>query len=204
MNCQLRSVVRELDLEKLNRRFPGLGLNVPCGVNDGGGGGEDGDSGPTSVCHVFDNLPQWNYVLWHVGLQLRELRVPGRLCLVHVFYRGGGGRPHRARSHLARILFRILLVQHNCVEGLHLDHSLIEGSGLGEYREFVVSALQKNVSLRTLTLGSLFCDYRSIREELFAAVAAMVNLGELVVSCSAAIRRSWWTWFVRFWWPPHV
>ncbi|KAH8037994.1 hypothetical protein HPB51_020514 [Rhipicephalus microplus] len=144
MNCQLRSVVRELDLEKLNRRFPGLGLNVPCGVNDGGGGGEDGDSGPTSVCHVFDNLPQWNYVLWHVGLQLRELRVPGRLRLVHVFYRGGGGRPHRARSHLARILFRILLVQHNCVEGLHLDHSLIEGSGLGEYREFIVSALQKN------------------------------------------------------------
>ncbi|KAL1427295.1 hypothetical protein MTO96_017584 [Rhipicephalus appendiculatus] len=154
MSPKIRPAAEELDSEELNRRIPGLSLNVPC--RGKGVGREDGGSVPTSICHVFDNLSRWNYVLWHVGLQLRELRAPGRLCL------------------------------HSCVESLHLDNTLIEGSGLGEYRECVVSTLRKNVSLRTLIIGSLFCEYKSIREELFGAVATMTNLRELAVLGSGA------------------
>ncbi|KAH7942952.1 hypothetical protein HPB52_002727 [Rhipicephalus sanguineus] len=57
---------------------------------------------------------------------------------------GRGGRMLQARSHHARIVVRVLLVQHSCVEILHLDDVLIEGSELGEYRECVVSALREN------------------------------------------------------------
>ncbi|KAL1427110.1 hypothetical protein MTO96_017717 [Rhipicephalus appendiculatus] len=149
--------------------------------------GEGGRSVPTSICHVFDHLSRWNYVLWHVGLQLREVRGPGKLSLVRVFYRGRGGCRQRARSRDARILFHVLLVTHRCVESLHLDEALIEGSGLGEYREVVVSALEMNTSLRTLTIGSLFNDYKGIREDLFIAISTMTHLRELVVLCSGAV-----------------
>ncbi|KAL3197225.1 hypothetical protein MRX96_014834 [Rhipicephalus microplus] len=175
---------KKLDFEECNRRFPGLSLNVPCGAIRADG--EDGDSVPTPICHVFDNLSLWNYVLWHVGLQLRELRAPGRLRLVRVFYRGSGGRTLLARSHAARILFRVLLAQHSCVESLCLDDALLEGSGLCEYRQCVVSSVRQNASLRTLILGSIFLDYRGIRGELFDAIATMTNLREFTVVVNAA------------------
>lgn len=175
---------KKLDFEECNRRFPGLSLNVPCGAIRADG--EDGDSVPTPICHVLDNLSLWNYVLWHVGLQLRELRAPGRLRLVRVFYRGIGGRTLLARSHAARILFRVLLAQHSCVESLCLDDALLEGSGLCEYRQCVVSAVRQNASLRTLILGSIFLDYRGIRGELFDAIATMTNLREFTVVVNAA------------------
>ncbi|KAH7942872.1 uncharacterized protein LOC119400282 [Rhipicephalus sanguineus] len=181
MSHKIRIGTKEMDTEELNRRFPGLGLNVPCSA-----AGEDGSRVPTSICHVFDNLCRWNYVLWYVGLQLRELRGPGRLSLVRVVYRGRGGRIVQTRSRHARILFHVLLAQHSCVESLHMGDALIEGSGLGEYRECVVSSLRQNTSLRTLLLGSLFSEYRSIREELFRAIATMTNLSELAVFGSAA------------------
>ncbi|KAH7942873.1 uncharacterized protein LOC119400283 [Rhipicephalus sanguineus] len=179
MSYKIRLAAEKMDLEELNRRIPGLSLNVPCSAKCGAG--EDDRSIPTSICHVFNNLSRWNYVLWHIGLQLRELRSPGKLSLVRVVYRGRGGRIMQTRSRHARIFFHVLLVQHSCVESLQLDDVLIEGSGLGEYRECVVSALEKNTSLRTLTLGSLFGDYRSIREGLFEAISTMTNLQELVV-----------------------
>ncbi|KAH7942858.1 uncharacterized protein LOC119400278 isoform X1 [Rhipicephalus sanguineus] len=185
MDGKIRIGTEELDSEELNRRIPGLSLNVPCSAKRRGDESECSVSTP--ICHIFDYLSRWNYVLWHVGLQLRELRRPGKLCLVRVVYRCSGGFKQRVRSRDARILFHVLLVQHSCVESLHLDDVLIEGSGLGEYRECVVSALEKNTSLRTLTLGSLFGDYRSIREDLFKAISTMANLRELVVlGCGAA------------------
>ncbi|KAH7942861.1 uncharacterized protein LOC119400278 isoform X6 [Rhipicephalus sanguineus] len=179
MNEKIRIGSEVLGSEELNQRIPGLSLKVPCSAK---GSGEETDrSVPTSICHVFDYLSRWNYILWHVGLQLRELRCPGKLSLVRVVYRGRGGCVQRTRSSDARILFHVLLVQHSCVESLHLDDILIESSGLGEYRECVVSALEKNSSLRALTLGSLFGDYRSVREDLFEAISTMTNLRELVV-----------------------
>ncbi|KAL1427349.1 hypothetical protein MTO96_017636 [Rhipicephalus appendiculatus] len=184
MSHKIRIGTKQLDSEELNRRFPGLSLNVPCPAKCVAV--EDGGSAPTPLCHVFDNLSRWNYVLWHVGLQLRELRNPGRLSLVRVVYRGVGGRILQARSRQARILLHVLLVQHSCVESLHLDDALIEGSGLGEYRVCLVSSLRQNTSLRTLTLGSLFSEYRSIKGELFEVIATMTNLRELAVFGSAA------------------
>ncbi|XP_037510046.1 uncharacterized protein LOC119386855 isoform X1 [Rhipicephalus sanguineus] len=184
MGHKIRFGTEWLDSVELKRRFPGLSVDVPCSAK--GVAGEDGGTISTSTCHIFDHLSRWNYVLWPVGLQLRELRGPGRLSLVRVVYRGRGGRMQQARSRHARILVHVLLVQHSCVESLHLDDALIEGSGLGEYRECVVSTLRQSASLRTLILGSLFCEYRSIREELFGAVATMTNLRKLVVFGSAA------------------
>ncbi|KAL1479571.1 hypothetical protein MTO96_015901 [Rhipicephalus appendiculatus] len=158
MSDKIRSGMEELDSDEINRRFPGLGLNVPCTAKRSGD--ENDRSTSTSICHIFDHLSRWNYILWHVGLQLRELRGPGKLSLERVFYRGRGGCRQRARSRDARVLFHVLLVQHRCVESLHLHDDLIVGSGLGEYRELVVSALEQNRSLRTLTIGSLFVDYK--------------------------------------------
>ncbi|KAL1427232.1 hypothetical protein MTO96_017526 [Rhipicephalus appendiculatus] len=78
--------------------------------------------------------------MWHVGLQLRELRVPGKTV---PRYGSSTGAVVAACSECEAatpgILFHVLLVQHSCVESLHLDNVLIEGSGLGEYRECVVS-----------------------------------------------------------------
>ncbi|KAL3186093.1 hypothetical protein MRX96_028219 [Rhipicephalus microplus] len=105
----------------------------------------------TSICHILDNLSRWNYILWHVCLQLQELRGPGKLSL------------------------------HRCVESLHLHDTLIEGSELGECREFVISALEENTSLRTLTIGSLFYEYKCIREDLFVAISTMTHLREIVI-----------------------
>ncbi|KAH8037024.1 hypothetical protein HPB51_008350 [Rhipicephalus microplus] len=144
MNDKMRVGTEELDCEELSRRISGLGLNVPCSVR--GGLLKDGRSVATSTCHIFDDQSRWNYVLWHVGLQLRELIVPGRLSLVRVVYRGRGGWKQRERSRDARILFHVLLVQHSCVKSIHVDDALVEGSGLGECRERVVSALEKNTS----------------------------------------------------------
>ncbi|KAL1424079.1 hypothetical protein MTO96_020509 [Rhipicephalus appendiculatus] len=101
-------------------------------------------------------------------------------------YKGDGGRTLQARSRNARILVNVLLQQHRCIDSLHLDDVLIEGSGLGEYRECVVSSLRESASLRTLIVCSLFCEYKSIREELFGAIATMKNLQKLAVFGSAA------------------
>ncbi|KAL3225799.1 hypothetical protein MRX96_049079 [Rhipicephalus microplus] len=176
--------MEELDFEDLERRVPGL--SVPCSAKSDAG--EGSPSAPTSVCHVFDHLSRWNYVLWHVGLQLRELRGPGKLSLERVFYRGKGGRRQRARSRDARILFHVLLGKHKCVESLHLNDALIEGCGLGEYQEVVVLALEKNTSLRTLIIGSWFGDYEGIRDDLFVTISMMTHLRELIVLCSGAVQ----------------
>ncbi|KAH6943037.1 hypothetical protein HPB50_014215 [Hyalomma asiaticum] len=165
----------ELDSFAVKQRFPGIKLTLPCSASDNVG------RETPSFCHVIDSLSRWNYFFWHVGLQLRELRSPGRLSLVQVVYRGSGGCKQQARGLDARILFYILLVQHRCVESVHLEDILIEGCGLGEYRERIVDALRKNTSLRALTLGSLFGDYRSIRDDLFGAISTMTNLRELFV-----------------------
>lgn len=174
-----RKQIREEQQPFDDRDFPGLNLNIPCSAR--GGGDDDGRSIPTSFCHILDCLSRWNRLLWHVGLQLRELRGPGKLSLVRLVYGGSGGDRQRACSRSARIIFHVLLTRHSCVESLYLDDVLIEGSGLGEYRECVVSPLWENTSLRTLFLGSLFSDYRSIRGDLFRAVFTMRNLRELVV-----------------------
>ncbi|KAL3197215.1 hypothetical protein MRX96_014826 [Rhipicephalus microplus] len=57
------------------------------------------------------------------------------------------------------VFHAFLQYTHRCVESLHLNDALIEGSGLGECQEFVISTLEKNASIRTLTIGSLFFDY---------------------------------------------
>ncbi|KAL3247679.1 hypothetical protein MRX96_056923 [Rhipicephalus microplus] len=174
----------QLDFEELNRSSSGVNTSGPCSAT--GVAGDDGGSIFTPTCDIFDQLPRWNYLLWHVGLQLRELQRPGRLSLVRVLYSSAGGRMLQARSRHARFLVYVLLVHHRCVESLHLDDTLFEGSGLGEYRERIVSPLRKNASLRTLILGSIFCEYKSIREELFGAIATLKNLCELTILGSAA------------------
>ncbi|XP_075559430.1 uncharacterized protein LOC142590919 [Dermacentor variabilis] len=63
---------------------------------------------------------------------------------------------------------------------------MCEGSGLGEYRERIFSALQRSASLQALTFDILFCDCRWIREEIFGAIAKLTNLQELVVSGTGA------------------
>ncbi|KAH6943601.1 hypothetical protein HPB50_024788 [Hyalomma asiaticum] len=177
MAQRTRIGTEELDSDAINLRFPGVRLTIPCGAPY-----NDGDThNTTSVCHVVDDLSRWNYFLWHIGLQLREVRDPGKLDLVPVVYRGKGGCRQRARSLDARILFDVLLVQHRCVNSLHLEDFLIEGSGLGEYRDRVVLALENNTSIESLRIGSLFSDYGSIREELFDSISTMSNIRELVV-----------------------
>ncbi|KAL3225800.1 hypothetical protein MRX96_049080 [Rhipicephalus microplus] len=180
-----RKQIREEQQPFDDRDFPGLNLNIPCSAR--GGGDDDGRSIPTSFCHILNCLSRWNRFLWHVGLQLRELRGPGKLSLVRLVYGGSGGVSQRACRRSARIIFHVLLARHSCVESLHLDDVLIEGSGLGEYRECVVSPLWENTSLRTLFLGSLFSDYRSIRGDLFRAVSTMINLRQLVILGSGAV-----------------
>ncbi|KAH6943602.1 hypothetical protein HPB50_024789 [Hyalomma asiaticum] len=175
------TVTEKLDPDALEQRFPSLGVTLPCAAQVGGGGG-DKSTDPTTDCHVIDRLSHWNYVLWHVGLQLRELRRRGKLSLVRVAYMGMGGERQRLRSHDARFLFQVLLAKHSCVEGADIDDLLIEGSGLGEYRERIVWTLQKNTSLRKLTISSLFVEYKFIRDDLFDAISTMTNLRELAVT----------------------
>ncbi|KAH8032951.1 hypothetical protein HPB51_004142 [Rhipicephalus microplus] len=169
--------IDELYSAEITQRIPDL--NVPCSAKRSGDQNDHTTS--TSICHILDNLSRWNYYLWHVCLQLQELRGPGKLSLVWVFYKGRGGCRQRAQSRDARFLFHVLLVEHRCVESLHLHDTLIEGSELGECREFVISALEENTSLRTLTIGSLFYEYKCIREDLFVAISTMTYLREIVI-----------------------
>ncbi|XP_065303752.1 uncharacterized protein [Dermacentor albipictus] len=184
MGHRIPTSLKELDPEDINLRFPGLGLNIPCTAEDGGV-----DNGGISMycCHILERLSAWNHFFWHVGLQLRELVAPGKLSLVRLARLGSGGLQQEVRSRDARLLFHLLLVRHCCVVSAHFDEVVCEGSGLGEYRELVVSALQNNTSLRALTLGSLFCDYRCIREDMFRAMGKMTHLRELVISGTGAV-----------------
>ncbi|XP_075534562.1 uncharacterized protein LOC142568537 [Dermacentor variabilis] len=184
MGHRVPTSLKGLGPADINLRFPGLGLDIPCTAE---GGGVDSDGIPMSCCHILERLSAWNRFLWHVGLQLRELAAPGKLSLVRIVRRGSCGLKQEVRSHDSRLLFHLLLVRHCCIVSAHLDEVVCEGSGLGEYRERVVSALQNNTSLRVLTLGSLFCDYRFIREDMFRAIATMTNLRELVILGTGAV-----------------
>ncbi|KAH7950179.1 hypothetical protein HPB49_020548 [Dermacentor silvarum] len=106
-------------------------------------------------------------------------RHPEELSLVRVVHSGSHQQEVRGRD--ARLVFQVLLVRHRCLVSVELDEAVLEGGGLGEYRERIVGALWENVGLRTLTLGSLFPDYRCIRDELFEAIATMTHLQELVI-----------------------
>ncbi|XP_050022803.1 uncharacterized protein [Dermacentor andersoni] len=184
MGHRVPTSLKGLGPDDINLRFPGLGLDIPCTAE---GGGVDSDGIPMSCCHILERLSAWNRFLWHVGLQLRELAAPGKLSLVRIVHRGSCGLKQEVRSHDSLLLFHLLLVRHCCVVSAHLDEVVCEGSGLGEYRERVVSALQNNTSLRVLTLGSLFCDYRFIREDMFRAISTMTNLRELVIWGTGAV-----------------
>ncbi|KAH7978877.1 hypothetical protein HPB49_007215 [Dermacentor silvarum] len=184
MGYRIATGLEGLGFDGLNLSFAGLGISIPCTA----GGAGDADGGiPVSCCHILERLSAWNRFLWHVGLQLRELTAPGELSLVRVVHWGSGGLQQEVRSRDARFLFYLLLVRHCCVVSVHLDEVICEGSGLGEYREQVVSALQQNTSLRALTLGGLFGDYRCIREDMFKAMATMTNLRELGISGTGAM-----------------
>ncbi|KAH6943331.1 hypothetical protein HPB50_020139 [Hyalomma asiaticum] len=182
---KVRIGTEELDADEINERFPGLNLTTPCTVERDGH--DDGGSVRVSTCHILDGLSRWNYFLWHVGLQLREIRAPGKLSLVRVAYRGKGGCRQRARSEDARFLFHVLLVQHKCVDSVHLEDTLIEGCGLGEFRERIVAALRKNTSLRTLTIGSLFSEYRLHAPNHAAKFANFLFAGAFERICSELI-----------------
>ncbi|XP_070380389.1 uncharacterized protein [Dermacentor albipictus] len=184
MDHSVPAALEELDPDELDLRFPGLDVNVPCTAE---AGAEDEGHIPVSCCHLLERLSAWNRFLWHVGLQLRELRAPGKLSLVRVVHMNdGGGLWQTERRRDARLLFQVLLQRHRCVVSVDLDEAMCEGSGLGEYRERVVSALQRSTSLQALTFDILFCDYRWIREEMFRAIAKLTNLQELVVSGTGA------------------
>ncbi|XP_070380395.1 uncharacterized protein [Dermacentor albipictus] len=184
MDHSVPAALEQLDPDELDLRFPGLDVNIPCTAE---AGAEDEGHIPVSCCHLLERLSAWNRFLWHVGLQARELRAPGKLSLVRVVHMsGGGGLRQTERRRDARLLFQVLLQRHRCVVSVDLDEATCESSGLGEYRERVVSALQRSTSLQALTFDILFCDYRSIREEMFGAIAKLTNLQELVVSGTGA------------------
>ncbi|XP_050029597.1 uncharacterized protein [Dermacentor andersoni] len=184
MDHSVPAALEELDPDELDLRFPGLDVNVPCTAD---AGADDEGRIPESSCHLLEQLSAWNRFLWHVGLQLRELRAPGKLSLVRVVHMSGGGGLRQTECRRdARLLFQVLLQRHRCVVSVELDEAMCEGSGLGEYRERVVSALQRSTSLQALTFDILFCDCRWIREEMFGAIAKLTNLQELVVSGTGA------------------
>ncbi|XP_075559431.1 uncharacterized protein LOC142590920 [Dermacentor variabilis] len=187
MNHSVPAALEERDPDELDICFPGLDVNVPCTAE---AGADDEGRIPASCCHLLERLSAWNRFLWHVGLQLRELREPGKLSLVRVVHMSGGGGLRQTEFRRdARLLFQVLLQRHRCVVSVDLDEAMCEGSGLGEYRERVVSALQRSTSLQVLTFDILFCDCRWIREEIFGAIAKLTNLQELVVSGTGAAPR---------------
>ncbi|KAH7979698.1 hypothetical protein HPB49_010615 [Dermacentor silvarum] len=170
-----------LERDDFESRFPELTL--PCTAESTGG---NDYSSAATCCHVLERLSVWNCVLWHVGLQLRELMAPGELSLVHVSPTGCGFQ-QQLHGRDARLFFYALLTRHRCVVSVDLDEALVEGSGLGECRKHVVSALRQNTSLQALRLGSLFCNYRFIQEDMLAAITTLPHLQKLVVSVIGAV-----------------
>ncbi|KAH6943120.1 hypothetical protein HPB50_016024 [Hyalomma asiaticum] len=142
---------------------------------------DDAEDDTAAYCPILQRMALCNRVLWHVGLQLRELTAPGELSLVRVDH-AGKGQQQVQRSAVARRLFFALLTCHRCLVSVELDETLFEGSGLGEFRVRIVHALLKNTRLRTLTLHTFFDEYRFIQQDVFAATARMTHLRELVVS----------------------
>ncbi|XP_075559422.1 uncharacterized protein LOC142590911 [Dermacentor variabilis] len=176
MHYEIPTPLERLGPDDIELIVPGIDPTIPCSARHGG---------DPSCCHLLGKLLAWNQVLWHIGLQLRELTAPGELSLVRVGH--SGSHQHNMRGRDARLVFQVLLVRHRCVVSVDLDEAVLEGGGLGEYRERIVRALWQNDSLKTVTFGSLFADYRCIRDELFGTVAAMTHLQELVISASAVV-----------------
>ncbi|KAH6942083.1 hypothetical protein HPB50_000658 [Hyalomma asiaticum] len=166
------------DENELDRQFPELGVTLACVAEN------DGGASWASCCPIIQRLSLWNRVLWHAGFQLRELAVPGELSLVRVAHEG---LQREERSHEVRLLFHVLLAWHKCVVRVDLDDVLVEGSELGEFREFVSAALRYNTSVRSLNLMSLFWDYRFIQEDVFNAIVTMSHLRELVISATSNV-----------------
>ncbi|KAK8788383.1 hypothetical protein V5799_021841 [Amblyomma americanum] len=145
----------------------GLPIARPCTA---------GNDGSEEVCHVFQELSSWNRCLWYVGLQLRELTAPGELSLVQVRDQGCG-HEQEERSRQGRLLFRLLITLHHCVVSLDLCQAIIEDCSFGEFHYFVAEPIQRNSTLRKLTLGG-FRGYDFIRPALFAAIATKTDLQE--------------------------
>ncbi|KAL1475400.1 hypothetical protein MTO96_037316 [Rhipicephalus appendiculatus] len=118
------------------------------------------------------------------ALQLRELTAPGELSLVRIAHRGD---QQEVRGRDARLLVHVLLSQHRCVVSVDLDDALVEGCGLGECRDRVLMTLLRNTSLRSLSLRSLFDDYRFIQEDLFAAIGMATQLQRLDITATGEV-----------------
>lgn len=174
--------VRDLpdsDDHDIKFRFPDLEVFVPCTA-------QSGNVGKTSdqCCQLIQWLPIWNRVLAYSGLQLRELTAPGELSLVRIAQRGD---QQEVRGRDTRLLFHALLSQHRCVVSVHLDDVLVEGCGLRECRDRVILTLRQNTSLRSLSLRSLFNDYRFIQEDLFVAIGTATQLQRLDITASGEV-----------------
>ncbi|XP_037521667.1 uncharacterized protein LOC119398926 [Rhipicephalus sanguineus] len=135
-------------------------------------------------CQLIQWLPIWNRVLAYSGLQLRELTAPGELSLVRIAQRGD---QHELHGRDARLLFHALLSQHRCVVSVHLDDVLVEGCELRECRDRVILTLRQNASLRSLSLRSLFNDYKFIQEDLFVAIGTATQLQRLDITASGEV-----------------
>ncbi|XP_037286695.2 uncharacterized protein LOC119179676 [Rhipicephalus microplus] len=167
------------DVHDIGVRFPDLEVFVPCTA-------PSGSLGKTSeqCCRLIEWMPIWNRVLAHFGLQLQELTAPGELSLVRIAHVGD---QQEVRGRDARLLVHVLLSQHRCVVGIHLDDALVEGCGLLEWRDRVIITLWRNCSVRSLILGSLFHDYKFIQEELFSAIGLTTNLQRLEITASGEV-----------------
>ncbi|KAH6943739.1 hypothetical protein HPB50_026090 [Hyalomma asiaticum] len=177
MHGQTTTAQEWLDNGGIESRYPGLKLASPCTAEWG-----DVPRGQSPCCCIIQSLSEWNRALFYGSFQLQELKAPGELSLLRIAPRDQQTEQH---GRDARLLFHALLSQHLCVVSVDLDEALIEGSGLGECRERVLSVLRQNTSLRTLNLGSLFSDYRFLQEDVFAAISTTTQLQELVISATA-------------------
>ncbi|KAL1427109.1 hypothetical protein MTO96_017716 [Rhipicephalus appendiculatus] len=132
MSHKIRIGTEELDSDELNRRIPGLALNIPCSAK--GAGGEDGASAPSCENYaVLEDFP------WY-----------GSSTRVVAAARSKGAAATRGFS------FTSSWCSTAAFESLQLDDVLMEGGGLDECRDLVLSALRQNTSLQTLTICNLY------------------------------------------------
>ncbi|KAL1446084.1 hypothetical protein MTO96_028924 [Rhipicephalus appendiculatus] len=114
----------------------------------------------------------------------RAYSPPVNWSLVRITHKGD---QQELRGRDARLLFHALLSRHRCVVSVDLGDAMVEGCGLRECRDRVILTLRQNTSLRSLSLLSIFNDYRFIQEDLFGAIGAATQLQRLEIIATGEV-----------------
>lgn len=143
------------------------------------------------VCQLSYHLKLYNEALWHVGLELKEDTQGnvGELRLLSL-YGGWGEMPGRnpdvEAERVAVNVLQMFFMNHRCIVDVELNVSLAS-------REFLLTALEQNSSLKTLRVQGIHSEHTEASDNAFNMVAAAAKLKELIFSdnhCSSLLKQA--------------